>query len=430
MPHEQQPATAPDPNDMRSELTQAGDQKLIRIVALLDETSQAAVPEAFLATLRTRLNTIRPPRKLRFARLLFAPFDDLIVAPLAWRPGEPTIPRDAIAPVTAAVRTALGTKVVAIDRMIAGHHTDATRVITQAGALLWAQAGELLANLPMEPEWSRQAELPAGVYGPLARAIAAVLRRADKLHLLALDADVGVVAPDADRLQGVLQGLIAEPPEGCTMVIRQLLSCLPDPALLARMLLATTNSAADKATLRAALERGVDAYLAGLNEASLLMSRLRHAPLGPLGVQMRRIAGLLQAIEAQPNAGRHEARLQTIRASLDTICRARFIDALRNRLLTALAGLTPEVTQPELEECASHLRALEHTGRRIGNRAVYDALLGQANEALRGAARSGRVSRVSQLRLTEILFGPDAADELYRQAVGPAATAVQTTPRH
>src|SRR5258707_445478 len=130
------------------ELAQADDGKLRRIVVMLDGLSNASANQAILGPVRARLAVLKPVRPLRFTRLLFIPLDPLIVSARDWRPGMPTVPRNAMLMISATVRAGLGIEATVIDEIIAGHGTDSVETIARAGKLLWARAAEILAVAP------------------------------------------------------------------------------------------------------------------------------------------------------------------------------------------------------------------------------------------------------------------------------------------
>ena len=108
------PATAPKQpvspqalRQVRRDVAEAGDAQLLQVVRVVDAMEERGATDEVLAPVRARLRQIQPARPLRFARLLFLPADRLIVAPAAWRPGSPFLPRHALAVLSSAVRTQL-----------------------------------------------------------------------------------------------------------------------------------------------------------------------------------------------------------------------------------------------------------------------------------------------------------------------------------
>ncbi len=77
-------------------LAAARDAQIMQVLAMVDAMPHRGAADQLIAPLRTRLARLRPPRPLRFARLLFLPLDPLIVPAARWRAEQPTIPRTVI----------------------------------------------------------------------------------------------------------------------------------------------------------------------------------------------------------------------------------------------------------------------------------------------------------------------------------------------
>ncbi len=176
---------------VRQDLRVADDQKIKRVIAMLDDVADPTVNRTLLDPLRVRLASLNLMRPLRFTRLLFLPLDPLIVEPRDWKPGEPLVPRSVLAPIGTLVRKGLGGEAIFIDKTIAKQKTDAAQAILLAGEALWPRAAEILAAAPAPSDWD-ESGLPVKLFEPLARAISAVLRRGVQLRNLLRDGEVGV----------------------------------------------------------------------------------------------------------------------------------------------------------------------------------------------------------------------------------------------
>src|SRR5580704_264145 len=89
-------------------LAAARDEQILKAVAMVDAMPDRGAADQLIAPLRKRLAHLRPPRPLRFARLLFLPLDPLIVPAARWRIEQPTIPRSAIPSLAGALAVDLG----------------------------------------------------------------------------------------------------------------------------------------------------------------------------------------------------------------------------------------------------------------------------------------------------------------------------------
>ena len=85
------PVFAPQPElrRLRRDLSMAADEQIARVVAMLDRLPDRGEADQVLDPLRPRLRTLKPPRPLTLARLLFMPLEGALVAPTAWRRGGP-----------------------------------------------------------------------------------------------------------------------------------------------------------------------------------------------------------------------------------------------------------------------------------------------------------------------------------------------------
>jgi hypothetical protein len=403
---------------LRQDIMEANDQKLLQIVALLDSASEHQVSEAVLDPLRPRLAALKPIRSLRFSRLLAIPLDDLIVPAAVWKPGQAAIPRSVLKVMTAVVRAELGREVEQIDRTIAGHDTDNSEIITEAGQALWPRASEILARAQQRTEWDTTGLRP-NAYGPLVRAIAAVLQRATRLRSLFLDAELGVLEPDEEAVRALVSNMAGDPPEGCAMVFKLLLGRLPHAISLLRPFVDQSRTTAERALLQSAMDRGTRDLLDDMEARPDVAEGLRDGSLAAVGAEVRRIAGLLRDINHDPNSARHRVRVQGLREKLDAVCRGRFVEAMDAGVVSRLAATSVPMDQTghtQMENCARDLRSVEKAGRKLGNAATYDSLLAKATDALQAAAHDGTLSTVRAVRLVEILSGPDAAEELYKSA--------------
>ena len=401
---------------LRRDLLDADDQKIRRVITVVEAAADPRINQILLDPLRPRLAMLRPARPLRFARLLFIPLDPLIVPARGWRPGEPAIPRTVLTPVANAVRAALGEEAVRVETLIAGLRTDAEAVIARAGAILWPRAGEVLATAPMPPDWEETGWRPS-VWPSLASAIAAVRRRATLLRALIQDAEMGALESDESTMRAVLAGIVTEPPEARAMIARLILARAPHAAPLLQRLITASHDQAEKVLMRQAVASGMDRVLTGMEQSEGFSEEIGHGALADAAAEARRMAVFLREIEQDTTAARHRPRLKALREKLDQACRARFTEGVDEELIAPLASAPAPVAgadQTRLETRARDLRALEMVARKIGGPTLYDQHLNRAADAVREAGETGTLTPVRQMRLIEILSGPEAAEALYR----------------
>lgn len=393
--------------DVNRQLIAARDAQIERVVAMVDAMPVRGQADEIVAPLRPRLARLRPPRPLRFARLMFLPLDPVIVPAPRWRPGAPSVPRTAIPVLAEAVRAALGPAGQQIDAMIAGRTTRDQDTIAAAGAILWPAVPGVLLSLPAPPAWEATG-LGLRAYKPLAQAIAALLSQAVPLRQLTSDAGVGLLPPDARRLQSILAGAAAIDPEIMPIAIALLLARVPESAQVLARVTASLDQRQQQ-VLRKAEEEAANVLLDQLAVPGGAESHLGGRDLAAAGAAVRRLTGLLTALEGDGSTpGRRDA-VAALRRRVQANCQSLFAERLATDLLEPLhAGPSPRTAQ-SLEAAARGLRALETEALRAGGGAVYHDLLSQAASSIRTIAASGVLGPVGGVRLVEILAGPDEA---------------------
>jgi hypothetical protein len=395
-------------NDMLS----ADDEKIRQIVGLLDDSPDHHALHAVLDPLRPRLAALRPARPLRFTRLLFIPFADLLVPARAWKAGRASIPRSVLKSIGNTVRGAMGQDVEAIESLIEGYDTTELDVVTRGGALLWRRAGDILALAPPPVGWP-DTGLPDSAYAPLARAIATVLRRAGPLRFLRREAELGVLQPNEETIDEIVSDMAGEPVEGRVLVFKLIIEQFPRPAVLLQRLTNVGDTPAERALLQSAMNAGVEDLLADIETTPDLVGTL-----GDVSAQVQRLNTFLRELSNDTDAPWHRARIRAIREKMDVLCRGRFIAGVQESFVTPLATASAPVDaagQREMEACARDLRSVETVGRKLGSSATYDALLVQAGAQVSDAAESGILSRMRAVRLVEILAGAEEAEKLYNR---------------
>lgn len=395
----------PDVNELRRSLRDVQDTKLARVVALLDGMTDRGAADGLIDSARDRLARLRPPRPLRFARLLFWPFDLVIVTPSEWRVDQPTVPRSVLLPIAATVRHALGDAVEEIDRMIAGRTLSDAAVVEQAGTVLWPRAALILATPPPPIRW-KETGLAEHRYPVLAQTIAGVLQRLPALRELIAEDRTGAFPLTDARLAPLLSGLERAPPLVQAMMLTLLLAAVPaasDRLESITILQRVTAQARDRLWSR--LERR------GMLEAAVLT-----APLDTAAAEVHRLGAVLRAMDAQATTEEQRGKLRQMRQRLDESCRTRFAEAIGEAFLAPMQALSVGIDgsgRAKLEAAARHLRELETEGRRVGGGATYDRLLAVAAAEADSAASAAAMNRSGRVRLTEILMGPEAAATLW-----------------
>lgn len=399
------PLSRPQIRSLQHDLLGAGDQQILRVVAMVDSLPQRGEADDVIAPLRPRLAILRPLRRLNFVRLLFLPLDRMIVPPGVWRRDALCIPRSALIPLAGIVRAHLGDQAAAMDPPQRGLTTDHETVIAKVGPALWAAGAEALTDPPAPGDWLAATGLPTSDFGIIAAIVAAVLRRAAPIsRLLQIPADDH--ATQRRDIEELLLATIADGPAAFAIVTTHLAACLrrSDHVFMIADAVAARSA---RPELRQAVDRAIDATIDALGTDLGRLPRLDQA-----AEELCRIVAGLEDLEA-PCAQRvsRKARLVQLRQSIDTSSRQHFTAALDTALLQPAQSIAEadDAQISGLESAARDLRRFEAIARRLGGADHYDRHLKSATSALKPQPDEPVQTTVDRIRLIEILRGPEAA---------------------
>lgn len=401
----------PDPalRALTRELQQARGSDLLKVVRLVDGMAVRGMADAIVAPLRPRLARLRPARPLTLTRLMFLPLDPVIVPAAKWRPEEAGIPRTVLVPIAATAGAAMAGIVGKVARLVDGRTTEDRDVVAEAGALLWGEAARSLAPAPAPVGWESTG-LNAALYPRLARLVAALLAEAPALDEL-------VAEPEPKPIIELLARVAKREPSALPTCLMNLLSRLPQAAAIVTAA-ASASGAAPEVKLRPALDQATELLVRQMELPGALAQEIAGVELAEAGEAVRRMDALLRQIESGSQGSGNQAlareRFRGIRRQLDTLCRTRFAEALSEEFIRPLHhGPAGGAIGEELERTARGLRTLESEARGLGSARVYDKLLGEAAIAVQRAAPQAALSLIEQMRLVEILAGPEAALALW-----------------
>jgi hypothetical protein len=412
-------STNPAIREVARGLVAARDVQILQVVAMVDAMPARGPADQLIAPLRSRLARLRPPRPLRFARLLFLPLDPLIVPAPRWRPEQPTIPRTAIPVLAAMVETALGGVGQTVAAMIEGRTTQDHDVVDEAGRLLWNPAAGLLMKAGRPADWDTTG-LVAHAYTPLARRIGALLFQAERLRLMMADAAQGLVPPALSAVRTMLADAIGHEAEAQPMAIALLLARIPESAAVLSQV-ATSLGQRGGASMRQAGEQAADLLLDQLSSPGGAEGQLGGQDLAEAGASVHRLTLLLGALDGETLSPGQKGRLNDVRQRVRAECESLFTERLGSDLMEPLR-VACEASEPgapvwALEAVARGLRVLETEARRAGGENIYDTLLGQSADMVREMIEERGLDRVGGLRLMEIVAGPEVALALLGEEV-------------
>ncbi len=398
---------APEIRALTRDIAGAPDPQIMRIVATVDAMMNRGSADQLVAPLRQRLKMLRPPRPLRFARLMFYPLEALIVPAAHWQRGQQSIPRTAIMPMSEHVRLIMGAEADLIQEALVGRTTADTDQISRLGRTLWPRAAQILAG-PAIPEWWEDTELGVAAYRPLADLVVALLPQAAALDTMCSDTANGLLLPDPDAIATMVNAVARASKAALPSMLSLLLSRLPKAA--PQLMRLPVGSEAT--TVQSAFDQAADLLLQQLDENDGVEARIATGSLADAGAAVNRINALLEQLDTVNIKPKRREQLRTVRKRLDAGCRARFASGLQDEVLAPLQhmGVAPSSAElATLEAAARGLRILETEARVVAGGSAYDLLLGRATDAIRGDAMRDRLLLTDQVRLVEILAGSEAA---------------------
>src|SRR5580658_3586567 len=411
-------STNPAIREVARGLADAGDAQILKVVAMVDAMPERGAADQLIAPLRSRLARLRPPRPLRFARLLFLPLDPLIVPGARWRLDQPAIPRTAIPLLAVAVELELGPLGRTVTATIEGRTTHDLDVIERAGRMLWQGAARILMELECPANWET-AGLGVPAYKPLARRIGALLFQSGALRRMMADAALGLVPPEADAVRAMFEDAIGREPDVQSMLIALLLARIPEAGPVLVKVAATLGSRT-AVLMRRASEQAADMLLDQLEAPGGAEGQLGGEDLAEVGMTVRRLTSLLKVLDGETMTRERRERLNDVRPRVRAGCEALFTERLTSDLIEPLRAFSADPgaeVLAELETAARGLRMLETEARRAGDEKTYDVLLGRTADMVREMVDQGELDRVGGLRLMEIVAGPDVALALLGEEV-------------
>lgn len=401
--------TRRDSHDTDRQTQAAREEKIERIVAMIDSLPDRGSADALIAPFRGRLADLNVRRPLNFPRLLFRPLDVLIVPGASWRYDRIGLPRTALVPLAVQCRAILGDAVKAVERLMDGCRTNDADVVAEAGAILWPLAAAALETAAPNAEWCSATGLPLADHADAVRLVITVLREASEIEMLVARALEGR-QPDMAQLRPMLwRAAHAGDPRALGGLLSVLLARLPVPDRVFTVVGEITGGRTDPVAAATA-EQALEFMLDSVEPEIIVVLDTSDACQ-----ELRRAIALLDGVQrpgAMHRASRR-ARCTAIRQGLVTACQAHFAASLRATVLGPLAasgGRCDDATQAGVEASARNLRQFEEASRTLGDEA-NERMLRQAAETLRQS--DGPL--VDRMRIVEILLGSDYAATMLAQ---------------
>lgn len=411
-PHGVQPASM---QALGQEFRSASDAKLRKVTQLIDRMPQRGAADALLEPVRDRLAALRPVRHMNRTRLLFTPFDRVLVPAGRWQPGSFTLPRSMLAPVIALLETPNG----AVLPTVPPFDADDPAELLRCGRKLWDAAAAALAGAKVPADWvadwaAAGWALPRAVFEELLPVIAMMFRGAYALQTLP--------SQHGAALEPVLLRLLADAARCGPVGWGIMLTLLLDTAVAdqAARLAGTLGRGERMATLlRAGLDHAMGALLdqmegtarppagAIVDAPEVLLQRL---------ATMQRLAGL-RCLENRP--GFEQKRIDRLEQTMASANRDLFRQSLSgnlDRFEAVLSNPAPDDGGNErllaIEADARRLRLFAVGAAALDGGREYEGVIEDATARVAGNASGPGPGMVSRLRLVELLAGSERAIQM------------------
>ena len=407
------------------DLRDASDSVILRVTLAIDTLAERGAADRLLDGLRPRLGALRPPRPHALSRVLFTPLDPVIVATGAWRPGNPSIPRSLIAPVTALVRARLPDADEIEARLAAG---------SEADPRLWKQAADILGDGPLPEQWGLpafQAEtgIKPNLLPPLIGVIRLVFAHIDVLRQPDCEHEL-----TADMIRPLLLEAARSGPLNWGVVLGLLFEHTSAPAALLEHVLALTRTTGVARQLEGSLQGVIGTVIDKLDRAMPPSASVTDEALDAQARRATRLHGFGALHSDVLLGGLVTGGLGPRKRQLAAECAAQLVSGLSGATEACVpAGpLGPEEQQLSAERLEARLRALRRldlAARPLGDAEGREQVLAEAAAYYAGDDAPEWLTRADRLRLCEILVGAEAALRLEQDQTGEAAL-VQQGNRH
>lgn len=405
-------------NDLSSELRDAADSKILKVTRMIDLLPRRGEADLLLEPVRHRLAALRPARPLTWIRLLFTPFDSVLVPAADWRPGHLAVPRSLLQPLATLLQDSMPETALAPVNLLANDHA----ALTRAAKPLWTAAAARLSSITIPPswaarEWQVQHGLTPSLIAPLLPALRLVLSRAAELRALPPQ-----TSPNYEQ---VVAALLLDAAQAGPLSWGIMLTLLLDdgaPDQVSRIAGGVARGGRSSSDLHAVLDKANKDTLDRM-ETLVLEPVAEDRPAAALSTRLalsRRIQSF-RRLEHRPVE--EQRRIGKLRQSLATENRQLFERTLHTWLpgssRSAAAGVASvEPMNAEavgaLETRARQLREFAQTASKLDDGEDYDRLLEDA--AIRCAGSGSGLTRADQLRLVELLLGSERAVQALRRA--------------
>ncbi len=387
-------------------LANAPDEKLLKVVSLVDRLANPEIHRRLLGPALPRLKLLRPPRPASLKRILLLPLSGALTNDAQWRRTRAQIPRSAIGPLMEVVGGALGAEADAVRQHLRGVMLDNASEVERVGRQVWQLAAEISPDM-------RRPGIRLSAAGLSAEDFEVIIDLATGLWRHAGPIWEGIKAIREGSQPHVLRAALIGPAEESRQLFAAALSTLmmnaPHPSIFVPLI--KTNPIPNAAVIEDMLHRWVGAACREVAEAELEAG-------------LRLAEQILMVMEELESVPRRQSSLATTefmthRRKLDEFFRGNYREIVSVHVLEGLLHLQKDEVEflAEIEAMARSARSLEETGLRVATSQSYAVVKEEFRTRMEKALKSSSppaISATEVARIEEILHRPIATKPVAR----------------
>ena len=393
----QPPADSANVDGLAANLSNASDENIFRIMAMIDRLPDRSQLDALLNDIRSRLAQLRPPRPLTMMRLLFLPLSGALVDRAAWRQDSATIPRAALRPIFTLLRDLPNGPLTEAEPVPPQALFTDLDLVENLGRPVWEAAARSCEKITPGSRWADAGFTPED-FRTMTRLAVGVWRHAGPIWGVLRQ---GVAPVSADTLRSALSGPADEGPDVFRVAFKTLLL--------------ESGSVANFSALTSGMPPGVsEIVIQSLEEwIETALPRLAEHDWIEATNRAEEIGKTLEALGLVPyfQIPRRRQQLSSFFWRLEEHCRELIREIINEEILPALTPNAEPYSDSRFLAVESHARAarrLEILGRQFGNDPAYDENQQRLARAF-GAAEKVKselgITATDLARLGEILLG-------------------------
>ena len=397
----QAPAEGTDAAALGPDLSNASDENLLRIVAMIDRLPDRSKLDAILIDVRPRLAQLRPPRPLTMMRLLCLPLSGALVDRAAWRQDPASIPRSALRLIFTLLHDLPNGPLTGLAHAPPHAVFSDLDLVEGLGRRLWTAAAQAGDKLTPGSRWADAGFTPED-FRMIMRLAIGLWRHADSIWGVLRQ---GFAPVSAEMLRSALTGPASEGPDVFRAAFRTLLLASGNAAIFSALTSGMPPGIPE--IVIQGLEEWIETALPRLNEQEWIEATNRAEEIGRT----------LEALGLTPffQIPRRRQQLSSFFWRLEEHCREMLREITDEEILPTFSPSTEAYADGRflsVETYARTARRLELLGRHFGNDPAYDEHQQRLAKAFAAAERAKDqlgITAMDLARLGEILLGRQGA---------------------